>query len=93
MSITIEQAKQLTYRTEIHHKLKNADGKTCMVFRINGKIKLWKTRPNDFSIPIKRGLWEYHYLDHTNCNDFHLIEDCHYCTIPNCPICSKQANP
>lgn len=93
MPITIEQAKQLKYGTEIHYKLKNADGKTCMRFRVNGKIQLWKKQPNKYSVPIKHGLWKYGYLTQLNCNDFHLIDDCHHCTIPNCPLCLIQSNP
>lgn len=41
--------------------LKNADG-TPVRYRRSGKTKLWKTRPNDFQIPIKRGLYSYGYI-------------------------------
>jgi len=34
--------------------------------RRNGQTKLWKTRPNEFSIPIKAGLKSYGYLTNFN---------------------------
>lgn len=36
--------------------------------RRNGKTKLWKTRPTEFKIPVKRGLRNYGYLTHLDCN-------------------------
>ena len=61
--ITIEIARGLKYRQILHHKtLKNADG-TPMRCRVNGAVKFWKTRPNDFRIPIKAGLNEYGYIE------------------------------
>lgn len=50
------------YSTE----LKNAD-KTRMRARRNGKTKTWKTRPEDFQIPIKHGLYDYGYIDKVFC--------------------------
>lgn len=45
--------------------LKNADG-TPYRWRRNGKTKTWKTRPDDFAIPVKRGLREYGIITHYN---------------------------
>lgn len=91
MSITIEQAKQLTYGIELHHdNLKNANGKSCQVFRLNGKVKTWKRNPNRIEIPIKRGLYEYYRITEKELNQFHLSSDCPYCTIPNCTICNSH---
>jgi len=50
---------------------KNADG-TPARYRVNGKIKTWKTRPADFRLPLKRGLYEYWALDPSNVGDFSL---------------------
>lgn len=73
--ITLEQAKKLTYRQEIYDKFyQNADG-TPQRWRVNGQIKLWKTRPEHFKLPIKRGLWEYSYLTHDNAHEFALTEE------------------
>jgi hypothetical protein len=94
MPITIEQAKQLTYRDELHHdSIKNADGKTCARIRINGKVKLWKRNPNRIEIPYKHGLYDHGYLTENNINQFHLIDDCPQlhkmtCNDSNCTICN-----
>ena len=45
-------------------------------WRVNGKVKTWKTRPADFRVPVKHGLYDYGYLDHGNCKEFHLASDC-----------------
>lgn len=40
----------------LHHKTRlNRDG-TPQRCRVNGKAKTWKTRPNDFTLPVKHGL-------------------------------------
>lgn len=45
-------------------------------WRRNGVTKVWKTRPNDFRIPIKWGLYAYSYITHSNANEFHTLADC-----------------
>jgi hypothetical protein len=52
-----------------HKELKNADG-TPMRYRVNGRPKLWKTRPTDFKIPVKRGMYEHGYITHENIHLF-----------------------
>lgn len=67
--ITKAQAVKLTRDDIIHVKgYKNTDG-TPQRWRVNGKVKTFKTRPNDFSIPVKRGLREYGYVDQWNARD------------------------
>jgi CCR4-NOT transcriptional regulation complex NOT5 subunit len=41
-------------------------------WRVNGQVKTWKTRPDEFKLPIKHGLYSYAYLDHTNNHLFEL---------------------
>jgi hypothetical protein len=95
--ITIEQAKQLKIGDIVHYEGKNGcyevidirGGKTINVyaFRVNGKCKTWKTRPLDFTLPIKRGLrehgciWQKVYggndIDYTGNSDaFHIASEC-----------------
>jgi len=45
-------------------------------FRRNGKTKTWITRPDEFRVPVKRGLREYGYITQTNAKDFHTAEQC-----------------
>lgn len=44
-------------------------------WRVKGKIQTWKTRPEDFKIPIKHGLYTYGYLTKHNNDLFSLLED------------------
>lgn len=39
-------------------------------WRANGKCQTWKTRPNEFKLPIKHGLYDYGYLTHENAHLF-----------------------
>jgi len=55
--------------------LKNRDKKqTPLKVRRNGKTQTWKTRPNDFKIPVKYGLYEYTYITQDNCDSWY-VED------------------
>ena len=64
MAITLEQAKALSYRDTLYHtRQRNADG-TPQRWRVNGKVKVWKTRPDEVRIPVKHGLYSYDYLTH-----------------------------
>lgn len=48
-----------------HATLKNRDGSPLRVRR-TGKNKIWKTRPNEFKIPVKYGLYESTYITQEN---------------------------
>jgi len=38
--------------------------------RVNGQCKTWKTRPQDFRLPFKYGMYEYGYIDQDNAGGF-----------------------
>lgn len=62
MAITLDQAKSLQYGDILYHRTnRNADG-TAQRWRVNGKVKTWKTRPNSIRVPLKHGLYSYDYL-------------------------------
>lgn len=63
---------------EVWHYAPACSPKRVERWRRNGQTKLWKTRPNDFRIPIKHGLHAYSYLDQDNAHLFHLEEECPY---------------
>lgn len=46
------------------------------VWRRNGRTKTWKTRPGEFRIPVKNGLYRYLAIDHTNSHKFHVESEC-----------------
>ena len=45
-------------------------------WRVNGKVKTWKTRSTHFRVPLKYGLYDYGYLDQDNAHYFHLESEC-----------------
>lgn len=66
--ITKEQAIE---GGRFHHE----DG-TCRTWRSNGKCKTWVTRPDEFRLPIKFGMYGYGYITQDNAHQFHREEDC-----------------
>ena len=44
--------------------------------RASGGCKTWKTRPEEFRLPVKYGLYESGAVTQENAQDFHLVEDC-----------------
>lgn len=61
--ITKEQAMTCDVFYDVTEK--NADG-TPKRWRRNGKTKTWKTRPEDFEIPVKYGLYTYGTITQDN---------------------------
>jgi hypothetical protein len=47
-----------------------------VIWRQNGAIKRWKTRPEEFRIPVKNGLRNYAYITHENAHLFHFADEC-----------------
>ena len=70
----LEQAKNLKIGQIIYHNvLKNWDG-SSMRFKVNGKVKTWKTRPGCVKVPLKHGLRDYRYLTEMDLINFSLAE-------------------
>lgn len=44
-------------------------------WRANGKCQTWKTRPEEFKLPIKFGLYSYGYLTNNNAHLFYLTKE------------------
>ena len=60
--IPFDKARELTHGTQLYHiTQRNADG-TPVRWRVNGAVKLWKTRPTEIEIPIKHGMKDYDYV-------------------------------
>jgi hypothetical protein len=69
--MTRDQAIALPTGTVLHHKeLRDAD-KTPLRARVNGRPKLWATRPEQFRLPMKHGLKNCFYITE---RDAHLWE-------------------
>lgn len=69
--VTKDQA-MTAERFESTH-LFNGD-KTPLRARRNGKTKTWKTRPDDFRIPCKYGLYQYLYITNDNAHEWNVAE-------------------
>ena len=70
--ITIEQAKRLKPGQILYHtKNRNADG-TPQRWKVNGKVKTWKTRPDEIRIPVKNGLRNCDYVTEQS---LHLVSE------------------
>lgn len=59
--------------TVYHVRLLNADG-TALRARTNGKCKVWKTRPEDYRLPMKHGMRDCFYIDPSNAEEWTLTE-------------------
>ena len=62
--ITKQEALALTHRDLIYETT------SCRMWRVNGAVKTWKRSPAKFSVPIKRGLYEYGHLTDGNAATF-----------------------
>ncbi len=72
--ITKDDAMKLTHGQTIYHtSLKNADG-TATRARITGACRVWKTRPSEFRIPWKHGLYTYGAVTQDNADEWTLVE-------------------
>jgi hypothetical protein len=77
--LTKEDALKLTYGNLVSmNNEKNYDG-TCCRWRVTGKIKTWKTRPEEFKVPLKHGMYDYGYLTEKNFFYFHVHGSCDKC--------------
>lgn len=59
--------------TEIRDAREFREVATGRRWRRNGKTKLWKTRPQEFRIPVKFGLYAYGYITEANEADFEVV--------------------
>jgi hypothetical protein len=68
--VTYEQAltaQEFTFKINNPFNPHCGEERRC---RRNGKTKTWKTRPGEFRIPVKCGLYEYFYITHENAAEF-----------------------
>ncbi len=81
--ITKQQAMSLSHNEEIHHGecsrvVGPRGGHKDNVQRVrpNGRCQTWKTRPKEFRLPIKYGLYGYGAITEVNAKFFHLASKC-----------------
>lgn len=49
---------------------------TQEVWRRNGKTQTWKTRPNEFRVPVKHGLYDYSQITTFYAHHWHAASEC-----------------
>lgn len=72
--LTLEEVKTLQHGDIVYAIDEYNADKTHMRFRVNGKVKRWKRDPDRVQVPVKRGLYEYGYIDNGNFELFSLTE-------------------
>lgn len=74
--ITKAQAVAATHHNEfVHVSAKQADKRTPVRCRVNGKCQIWKTRPEEFKLPVKYGLYQSFYITQDNAKDWSVAND------------------
>ena len=70
MKTLVTKQNQENVNTFYHINMVNKSDKQPLRVRRNGATKTWKTRPDEFRIPVKYGLYEYAYITQDNCNEW-----------------------
>jgi len=70
--ITKQDAVNAHYRQEFYFVNNHGVVKRC---RVNGACKTWKTRPDEFKLPMKFGLYECFYITDENAGRFFTSEE------------------
>jgi hypothetical protein len=65
----ITKHEAMTAKYFEHVTLKNNDGSAVRA-RANGACKTWKTRPDEFKLPVKHGLRYCFYIDNSNAHNW-----------------------
>jgi hypothetical protein len=84
--VSRSQAALFRYGQELHytgrHECTRVVGKRGGItenvtrVRISGKCQTWKTKPDDFRVPVKYGMYESSAIDQHNAADYHVPFDC-----------------
>ena len=64
MPITYNDAVNAQYGDNFHGL--NAAGTKTITVRVSGKCQTWKTRPGEFRLPVKYGLYESGEITHND---------------------------
>ena len=71
--LTKETALTLRHGQILRHITITQDkGKALFRVRVSGKCLTWKTRPNEFRIPVKQGLYNSGSITHENAGEWVL---------------------
>lgn len=72
--MTRDQALTLPLGTVLHHISQTGTDRQPVRCRVNGRCRTWKTRPDDFQLPVKYGLKTCFYITPANAHEWTLPE-------------------
>jgi hypothetical protein len=70
--MTKAQAMALEYREILYHTTQEDSRGESLECRVNGKCKTWKTRPDNFKLPVKYGLYDHFYITQDNADEWSI---------------------
>ena len=70
--ITKEIAMALRHGQTLLHVSAVDSKKNPVRCRVTGKCQVWKTRPNEFKVPVKYGLYQSFYITEFNAQEWSL---------------------
>lgn len=70
----VTKYEAMTRKYFTHVSIKGADGKPVRC-RANGKCQVWKTRPDDFKLPVKQGLYVHGYITPDTAHEWNVACD------------------
>lgn len=75
MMITKETAMKLNLGQILYHKTDRGSDHRPTRCRVNGRCKVWKTRPKEFRLPVKWGLKRCFAITEWNNTDWATTEE------------------
>jgi hypothetical protein len=64
----------LHYGQNLYHRTKKMSDGAPLRVRVSGRCKTWSTRPDEFRLPVKFGLYQSFYITHHNAGEWTTVE-------------------
>lgn len=68
--------KQQAINEREFHIPSSKDPNKCHTWRRNGSTQTWVTRPDNFRVPVKFGMYDYNQITQEDAHKFHIPADC-----------------
>jgi len=81
MIITRDNVTELRHGQTLYFRLETGSDRLPRRVRVTGKLKTWKTRPGDFRLPVKHGLYYSFYITEDNGHDFDTDQNAAFAAI------------
>lgn len=70
--VTLENLQQ-TNHNHFQHKTQMLKNSKPATVRQSGKVRTWKTRPADFIVPVKYGMYTSFYITNENAHEWEIL--------------------